>query len=151
MGSEPDAPHGSQDCLWHRSPFASPPRQRNGRFAEAAYLKDGFSQEMYDKGIETVFEGSDGYHSSNGRPKLQSSLEITGALLPFSLGPAREIVSFLGERCLGVYFHYYHNPRSGAISPARRASGQTYALSERALTLLLATEIPRLTRRIVLA
>ena len=109
------------------------------RFAEAAYLKDGFSQEMYNKGIETVFEGSDGYYSPNDRPKLQSSLEITGVLLPFSLRPAREIVSFLGERCPGVYFHYYHNPRSGAISPLGEASGQTCALSERALTLLLAT------------
>jgi hypothetical protein len=54
------------------------------RFTEAAYLKDGFSQEMYNKGIETVFGGSDGYYSSNGRLKLQSSLEITGTLLPFS-------------------------------------------------------------------
>jgi len=110
------------------------------RFTEAAYLKKGFSQEMYDRGIQTVFEGSDGYYSPNGRLKLQSSLEIARALLPFSAAPAREMVDFLVERTPDVYSHYYHNPRSGKISPLSEASGQAYALSERALTLLLATE-----------
>jgi len=37
------------------------------RFVEAAHLKKGFSQEICDRGIETVFEGADGYYSPNGR------------------------------------------------------------------------------------
>ncbi|WP_233993542.1 hypothetical protein [Salinibacter altiplanensis] len=109
------------------------------RFTEAAYLKDGFSQEMYDRGIQTVFEDSDGYYSPNGRLKLQSSLEIARALFPFNGAPAREIVGFLRERYPDVYSHYYYNPRSEKISPLGEAPRQTYALSERALTLLLAT------------
>lgn len=109
------------------------------RFAEAAYLKKGFSREMYDVGIETVFGGSDGYYSPNGLIKLQSSLEIARALLPFNATPAREMVEFLGEKYPDVYSSYYYNPRSEAIAPLAETSGQTYALSERALMLLLAT------------
>ncbi|MFO8098161.1 MAG: hypothetical protein R6T83_00905 [Salinibacter sp.] len=109
------------------------------RFTEEAYLKEGFSREMYDKGIETVFQHADGYYSPNGLLKLQSSLEIAEALLPFNKVPAREMIEFFSERSPNVYSSYYYNPRSEAITPLAETSEQTYALSERALMLLLAT------------
>lgn len=108
------------------------------RFVEEAYLKKGFSREMYDRGIETVFEGGDGYYSPNGLIKLQSSLEIARSVLPFNPTSAREIVKFVGERSPDVYSSYYYNPRSEAIAPLSETPERTYALSERALTLLLA-------------
>lgn len=86
------------------------------RLVEAAYLKKGFSQEMYDRRIETVFEGGDGHYSPDGRLKLQSSLEIARSLLPFSAEPAREVTGFVSERYPDVCSHYYHTPQNGKIS-----------------------------------
>ena len=111
------------------------------QFATRAYLKKGFSREMYDRGIETVFDGADGYYSPNGLLKLQSSLEIARSVLPFDPTPARKIVEFIGERAPNVYSSYYYNPRSKAIAPLAETSEQAYALSERALALSLAIRV----------
>jgi hypothetical protein len=48
------------------------------RFVEAAHLKKGPSQEICDRGIETVFEGADGYYSPNGRCSSNGRLLIGG-------------------------------------------------------------------------
>ncbi|MCS3756193.1 hypothetical protein [Salinibacter ruber] len=126
---------GTQDASLFRRANAM------ARFAEGAYLKKGFSREMYDKGIETVFDGADGYYSPNGLLKLQSSLEIAKALLPFTSAPAREIIGFIRASYPDVSSAYYYNPRSKAIAPLAETSEQAYGLSEKALVLLLATRV----------
>jgi len=126
---------GTQDAALFRQASAM------ARFAEGAYLKKGFSREMYDKGIETVFGGADGYYSPDGLLKLQSSLEIAKALLPFTSAPAREVVGFVRASYPDVSSAYYYNPRSEAIAPLAETSEQTYGLSEKALVLLLATRV----------
>lgn len=110
-----------------------------GRFVEEAYLKNGFSREMYDSGISTVISGSDGYFSPDGVYKLQSSLEIAKALLPFTESPGRSIVGFVKSEYPDVYSTYYHDPKTGDIRPLFETDDAQYAISERALTLLLAT------------
>ncbi|WP_263784400.1 hypothetical protein [Salinibacter grassmerensis] len=126
---------GTQDSSLFRHASAM------AQFTEEAYLKKGFSREMYDKGIETVFDGTSGYYSPNGLVKLQSSLEIARALLPFDPAPAREVVEFIGERYPDVSPSYYYNPRSEEIAPLAKTSEQAYGLSEKALVLLLATRL----------
>jgi len=118
------------------------------RFVQEAYLSDGFFHEMYDPGVTTVIDDATGYFSPNGVLKLQSSLTVAHALLPFDATPAQDFLRFLQTEGPTLYTHYHYDPRTGTIAPRWEQRQKRYWISEQALALDLATALPGNQRRL---
>jgi len=111
------------------------------RFMRDGALKGGFFHELYDPGIPTVIENSDGYYSPNGILKLQSSLASARALRPFYPAAAEQLITLLDESDGTLYTHYYYNPKANTVRPLWTSFQSQYWISEQALFLNLATSL----------